>query len=144
MNRTKIEWCDYDQGWLSAIIDGEGSISLLKESRPQFINGFTYKPRICVTGKCIGIINKAREIIGVGAIVKNKETGVYTLDISANGCRTILKNIKFIEKPRQAELLKQALIILSKRCGRGIGSRSKEDSKLLDIIATEIRRLNKL
>ena len=143
MNKTKIEWTDYDKGWLSALIDGEGSISLLKEIRPKYRAGLTYKPRINISNKNRALLEKAKEIIGHGAILGPNGKGVYNFDVSANGCREILRRIKLIAKWQQQILLLDALNILNRRCGRSKPPRTDEEISRLDKIAKTMRRLNK-
>jgi hypothetical protein len=63
MNRTGIEW-SYNRGWIEALIDSEGSISLLKEKRPRYKAGLTYKPRLNIGNKDKRLLIKAQRIIG--------------------------------------------------------------------------------
>ena len=114
MNRTKIEWTDYEKGWLSGLIDGEGSISLLKERRSHFRSGYAYKPRLNISNKNLNLIKKAQNLIG-GCITQNKKSNVFNLDVSANNIRSILPKIKLIVKERKRQLILQALDILSAR-----------------------------
>jgi hypothetical protein len=133
---------DYDQGWLSAIIDGEGNLSLYKSKRKNFKYKYSYVPRICVGGKCLELMERVIEIVGHGCIIQNKKSKVYNVDISANGCRKILSNINLIEKRDRRILLLEALKILERRCGRGIGGRNEIEIKRLEEIFIELKKLN--
>lgn len=143
---TKIEWCDeFEKGWLSGIIDGEGSISLLKEKRPHFKAGYTYKPRLCIANTNLQLIKKVHTLTG-GALLKQDQTAKgwktkYTIDVSANGIRQLLPHINLVAKARQLNLLKEALGILSIRCTRG-RPRTNHEIERLESIAEEIRKTN--
>ena len=136
---------DYEKGWLEAMIDGEGSISLLKEKRPKFKAGFTYKPRINVSNTCLPRLEKAKNIVGGGCIIgqdRPDRKRIYNLDVSANKIREILPQIKLVAKEEQKNLLLKALIILSRRCGRGLPPRTTEEIKKLEEIYKSIRGKN--
>jgi hypothetical protein len=143
MNKTAIEWTDYDLGWISALIDGEGSISLIKERRPKFRDGATYKPRLNIANKCRKLLEKAQGVVGAGAIIPRKKDLVLNLDISANGARTILPHLHLIVKEKQRILLLEALDILeSRKGGRGQPGPALEGTERLLEIYQEIRELN--
>lgn len=141
MNKTLIEWTDYTKGWIEALIDGEGSLSLVKETRPLFAAGCTYKPRLNIGNKNLGLLKRAQSIISGGCIVHSRKREIYLLDISANGLRRLLPQITLIVKERQRLLLLEALEILSKRKG-GRGQPSPLRTERLKEIYQEIRKLN--
>lgn len=68
MNKTKIEWCDYYRGWIEAFIDSEGSLSIIKEKRPNFVAGVTYKPTLTISNRCVPMLELAKELIGGGSV----------------------------------------------------------------------------
>lgn len=140
MNKTKIEWTDYNKGWIEALIDGEGSLSLLKEVRPTFKAGVTYKPRLTIGNKDIRLLQKARRIIAHGCITKSGK-GVYNLDVSANGIRYILPKIQLITKEEQSKLLLNALHIL-RRQTTWKKPRTLEELQQLEQIHQEIMNKN--
>lgn len=141
MQKTRIEWTDYDLGWLSGIIDGEGSLSLLKEKRPNQKAGCQYKPRLSIGNKDLGILKKAQDLMG-GAIIGPRKSDVYELQISANNMRKILPIIKLIAKDKQRNLMIHALNLLNKR-HRGRGNpMTKEEINIFESIYLNIRVLN--
>ena len=139
MRKTKL--IEYWKGWLSAMIDGEGSLSLLKEVRPQFKAGCTYKPRLNIGNKHTGIIYTAQMLIGGGCVHKNKKSGVYNLDVSSNLMREVLPQLRFIAKDRQRLLLLKALRILGRKTTKG-KPRTDKELEILESIYQMIRKLN--
>lgn len=141
MNRTKIEWCDYERGWIEALIDGEGSLSLIREKREHFKSGYAYKPTLNIGNKCYALLEKARLIIGAGAIRPKNDGELHQLQVSANALRGLLPKISLIVKEKQKLLLLEALEILARHKGR---SRPVLDSEIerLEQIYQEIRDLN--
>jgi hypothetical protein len=137
MNRTKIEY--YDKGWIEALIDGEGSLSLIKEKRAHFKAGCTYKPRLNISNNSLELLKKARAVIGAGCIMRKKK--LKQLDVSSNGLRFLLPKIQLIVKEKQRRLLLDALHILALHKGR---SREIFDEEInqLEQIYVKIRELN--
>ena len=123
MQKTKMS--QYEKGWIEAMIDGKGSISLLKESRPHFKAGCTYKPRLNIGNKSKPLLFFAKEIIGGGAVILSPR-GVNALDVSSNTLRWLLPQIQLIVKEKQRRLLLQALRILSRRVTRNKPRTDKE------------------
>lgn len=136
-----IKLTEYYKGWIEALIDGEGSISLLREKRKQFRAGVTYKPRLNISNKNLKLLEQAKDIIGHGAIHPNGKSGVYNLDISAEGMRYILPKITLIVKEEQRLLLIEALKILNIHIQRGRG-RTDAEIESLGVIRTNIMALN--
>ena len=141
MNKTKIEWTDYIKGWIEALIDGEGSLSLLKERRPHFKAGVTFKPRLGIGNKDVKLLIHAKEIIGAGCIIGPNKKDFYNFDLSANGIRWLLPKIRLISKEEQRLLLLEALQILNRHAGRSI-PRTDEELQRLEEICHLIRSKN--
>ena len=131
---------DFEKGWISALIDGEGSLSLIKEKREHFTAGCTYKPRLNIGNNSLELLEKAREIIGAGAII-NKNRKLKQLDVSANGLRYLLPKITLIVKDKQRKLLLNALHYLAQHKGKG-NPRTEEEINHLEEIYVKIRNLN--
>ncbi len=142
MQKSKIEWTDYNLGWLSGIIDGEGSISLLKERRPWQKAGFQYKPRLNIGNKNIELILKSQLIIGGGCIIGPNSKGVYNLDVSANKMREILPKLRLIAKRKQKIVIMEALELLSFRHRGRSNPMTKEEIKKFENLVKRIRKLN--
>ena len=141
MQRTKIEWTDYDLGWLSALIDGEGCICLLKEKRLNQKAGCQYKPRLSIGNKNLNLLRKAQSLMGE-AIIGPGKNDVYELQVSANNMRRVLPVIKLIVKEGQRNLIIHALNLLKKRHrGRGNPMTQKEID-IFEAIYMNIRALN--
>jgi len=141
MNKTKIEWADYTRGWIEALIDGEGSLSLLKESRPHFFAGCTYKPRLNIGNKSLPLLQRAQGIIGGGCIVHSKKRQIYLLDVSAGRLRWLLPRITLIVKEVQRLLLLDALQLLAARRG-GRAQPPPAGTERLEEIYHAIRQTN--
>lgn len=141
-------WTEYDKGWLSALIDADGSLSLLKDKRPRNLIGYGYKPRVNIGNTKVAILEKAQSLLG-GAIIKHPEkfredrgwSPFYNLDISANNLRIALPQLRFVIKERQRILLIRALEILARHKGKG-NPRTQEELDELELIYLEIRKLN--
>ncbi len=148
MNKTKIEWTDYDKGWLAGIIDGEGSLGLMKEKRPRCKANCTYKPRLTIGNTDIKLLIKVRKMIG-GALIKHNhrfredknQKPFWNLDISANNLRFALPQLKLISKEKQRILLLEALHILKRHVARN-NPRNAEEIDRLEKIYQKIRKLN--
>ena len=141
----------YQKGWLSGIIDGEGCISLIKEKRLYFKVGYTYKARFNVGNTDLKLVKETQKIIGGGCIVKAskrfrediRHKPFWNLDVSANIIRDIFPQIKLIIKDEQRKLLLRALKILERHCGRSLPPRTNKEIKDLEKIYQKIRELNK-
>ena len=135
----------YQKGWLSGIIDGEGSISLIKEKRPHFKAGCTYKARFNVGNTDLKLLKEAQKICGGGHICKRKpmenRKQFWTLDISANIIRDIFPQIKLIAKEKQKQLLLKALLIIRRHITK-TKPRTNKEIKQLESIYQEIRKIN--
>ncbi len=118
MNKTQIEWCDYYKGWIEALIDGEGNLSLIKEKRPHFTAGCTYRPELAIGNKSLPLLEQAQLVIGAGAISARSKDGLYALHVTANALRDFLPQITLIVKEQQRENLLDALNVLSRHAGR--------------------------
>ena len=148
VNKTKIEWCDYYRGWLEGIIDGEGSLSLFREKRTHFKDGYTYKPQLSIGSNDRVLVERVKEIIGAGAIVANRakirKHILWQYSLNANGLRKLLPRIKLLIKDRQRLLLLEALEILeTRRGGNGRWHRPDGSMNRLVEIWKQMRRLNK-
>jgi len=141
MNKTKIEWADYTRGWIEALIDGEGSLSLLKEIRPSFSAGCTYKPRLNIGNKNLELLRAAQTIIGGGCIIQSKKRQIYLLDVSSSRLRWLLPRITLIVKERQRLLLLDALQVLAGRRG-GRHQNPPAGTERLEGIYHAIRQIN--
>lgn len=135
------KWTDYDRGWLSAAIDGEGHISLTKERRPHFTAGHTYISKVGISNTSLAFLEHARDLVGAGALNFNG-SGCGNLVFRPRIVRLILPELVFIIKERQKEIVLEAIRICARRTGRGIGGRSAYEIERLEELWREMRMLN--
>ena len=143
---------DYERGWLDAMIDGEGSLSLTygrqrTSPRPRI------DIRIDISNTNRALLEKAQMIIGGGSISCAQHTGNrkphFRLCIRANKIREILPQLHLIAKAKQCGLLLEAAALIQ---GFGKGSRQGfqggkmrplwKDERFAEI-KEELNRLNK-
>ncbi len=134
---------EYEKGWISALIDGEGSLSLLKVSRPLFRDHYTWVPRLSIANTCRKLLDCAKEIIGSGHIYLKKgktyRSPFYQFECTSGTLRGFLPRIELIAKEKQRLLLIEAMDLLK---NRKYGLKGDCGSKRLQEIYAEIRRLN--
>ena len=141
MQKTKIEWCDYYKGWIEALIDGEGNLSLVKEKRSHFTAGCTYRPELAIGNKSLPLLQQAQAIIGGGSTGSRRKDGLHYLKVTAKCLREFLPLISLIVKEQQRENLLDALKTLSRHAGRN-SPRSKEELTHLENLFQYNRYLN--
>jgi hypothetical protein len=106
---------DFEKGWISALIDGEGSISLCIVRKPRklrYKGDFALEPNITIVNNNLELLEKVKNVIG-GGIVRQKYknptlkptyhwylTGIYRI-------LSLLKQVAphLIVKRKQAELM---------------------------------------
>ena len=142
-----IGWCDYNRGWIEAMIDGEGSLSLFRESRPKTELGFSFKPTLSIGSNDKILLDHVFEIIGEGSIrpnnAKSRKNTLWQYSLQSNGLRRLLPKISLIIKEKQRWLLIEALDILKERNGgQGRWYRNPNGGKRLIEIWEEMKRLN--
>lgn len=100
---------DFERGWLSALIDGEGSISLLVD----FEKSLRIHAKVVISNTSYELLKKVREVLGIGFLrqeyrKKPKRTDMYSFAIySFSGIASLLEQIQpvLIIKKRIAELV---------------------------------------
>src|SRR3989304_6140832 len=147
--RSKIEWTDREQGWLEAIIDGEGSLALLHERRPWFKDDLTWKPTLSIANTSKELIERAKSLVNAGSISyrrpKNERyRALYQWQIHAETLRVLLPRIKLIAKEEHRVLLLEALDLLTLRKGSKLRYHPSADNGFdrLKEIHNKIRTLN--
>lgn len=142
----------YERGWLEALIDGEGSLMLIKQKSPQASHGYYYRPMVSISNKSYDLMQRIVEICrGHGCVirdgrnhVRNQERNAvcYYYHIPANVLRIILPQLHFIIKERQRVLLLEALEHTNHRTrtGEPIGG---DKWMRLESIYNEIKLLNR-
>lgn len=119
MNKTPIQWTEYDRGWLEAAIDGEGSLTFKTQ-----LNGKrtlqTFRPSITIGNTDRGFIEHAARLLGNPPIYiaerqsLNRRT-LYHITVYSNALRWILPRLRLIIKDEQRRMLLEALTLLEKR-----------------------------
>lgn len=135
---------EFQKGYITAIIDGEGSICIVKASDKRQVRHHIYlAPLISIVNTDPKLMAGVRDMLKVGRFYKEprriayyKDKYVYTV-ASINGCKQILEQIKntLIVKKRQAEFVLQLIAIKEKKT---TGVVTPEEIKLYE----EVKRLN--
>jgi hypothetical protein len=114
---------DYERGYLEALIDGEGSLSLIfakqvTSPRPRV------DIRISITNINREILDKVKGIVGGGNISRKTPKGnrkpVYCYQASPTIIRWLLPQLNLIVKREQKQIILEALSMLT-----GVGGRRK-------------------
>ena len=147
------EMSETEKAWLAAAIDGEGSLCFIKHYNVKhggYARGYGYRSQLSVANCCKAFVDRVKEIIGGGIVgqvgksplfkdgTKMAKPG-YRYDGRAMVLRSVLIQVYpyLIIKRRQAELLIEALVLLSEHHHKY----HPNDARLEEIYA-EIKRLN--
>ena len=108
---------DRDLGWLEGLIDGEGSLCLGKHKNSECTKGFTLAPTLSVASTDIRILNRAKEMTGLGSISKlhsgnEKWSPAFQWRVTSNGLRRLLPTVRLTSKERQRTLLIEFLALV--------------------------------
>ena len=105
----------YEVGYLSAIIDGEGCISIAKYRRKDS-NGMYYQIRLTIANNNLELLNYVKNIIDDGGYIitkKNKKyKDSYDLKYSHKTIRWILPQLNLIVKKEKAKKALKLLEVL--------------------------------
>ncbi len=109
---------DYEKGWLEALIDGEGSLSLnFKKQKTSLRPGLDC--RISISNINLELLERAKNIIGGGHIHlrkgKNNRRDSYVYSCSHTLIRNILPQLNLIVKKEQKEILLSALSLMTQK-----------------------------
>ncbi len=142
---------EHDRGWLEALIDGEGSLSLVfakqkTSSRPRI------DLRIDISNSDLPLIQEAHRVCGGGAISTFQPHGnrkrTYRISFRTSIIRKILPQLELIVKRKQKQLILEAISLIedfSKKPRRGFqGGKMRplwKDQKFAEI-KTELNILN--
>lgn len=141
MSKTKIEWCDYYKGWVEALIDGEGSLTIVKEKRPHFSAGVTFKPQMQIGNKSLPLLEQAKSVIGGGCIYKKRTDSFYYYVANSGILRGFLPKINLIVKEYQRRLLIDALVILNRHVDKN-KPRTPDELNKLNAYYVSVRMAN--
>ena len=145
INTGKIVLSDFDSGWISGIIDGEGSLSIFKSLQKTSINQ-RYRTSIYVSNNNLNLLKKIQKLCnGNGAITatklqpRRKQSYVYKIPTLAQ--QQILPYLNLIVKKRHKEIFFEMWTLLINK--GGANSRSKDTNEKLEKLKMEINSLNK-
>lgn len=112
---------DFEKGWISAAIDGEGCIALNKViNRNRWgREPYRFRPRLYIGNNCYEFVLRCQEICGMGTIRKQIKNGKpsYLFRLASNGIKELLTVIYpfLLNKRRHAELILKAIDVLEAR-----------------------------
>ena len=135
-----------DLDWLAAAIDFEGSLQFGKNKRKDGTAQFAWRPSFQLANTNKDLVDKTKRICGGGSIyfkiTKDNRKNYYLFCLSHNGLRYILPFVwyRLISKRKQAELLIEALGLLTER--RKMGNLNRDDKKLEEIYC-KMKELNR-
>ncbi len=141
---------EIERAWLAAIIDGEGSIMLLKRRDSRSRRGFIYVPTLLISNTNKAVLVRAWELIGEGGVYPaKKETLLWKMKWLYNGSAGVMRLILpqilpyLIVKKGQAKKTLEYLAYI--KANRIVGYRKVPDPEYyrnLDLFYAEIRVLN--
>lgn len=124
---------DTDRGYLAGIIDGEGTIKIIKAKQKQWKTAY-YAPFISITNTDPKLMSYLRELVKIGSFYVEKRTKpqhrtkmVYNI-ASIKGVKQILDQIKdlLIVKKRNAMLVLEFIEIKKNKTETGVTPRELE------------------
>jgi len=100
------------------LLDGEGALCLMRQTRPTARRGYIYAPVLVITSTTLLLLNRVREIIGYGTVGKRQwvrwgKRPVYQYVTTSKGILYILPLLHLTVKERQCQLLLEAARLLS-------------------------------
>ena len=146
---------EYERGWIEALIDGEGCLTIARKKSPTNRSGYTLAPILRVSNTCIALLERAKAVcLGRGCVSNyNKQKAYqarkpcYDYIITGNTLRWLLPQIRLIVKEKQRQLLLESLEIRAKVVynKRGLRQSPYNDGDLLRLneLKEEVSRLNK-
>lgn len=140
-----------EKAWLAAIIDGEGTIELVRRKDPKSRRGFIYVPTLLVSNTNMAVLVKVWDLIGEGGVYPaKKETNNWRKKWSYNGSAGVLRAIlpqilpHLIVKRGQAKKMLEYFHYIDSYLIVGRKEPPPpEYYERLDLLYTEMRRLNK-
>ena len=137
---------DYEKGYLEAVIDAEGSLTIRKLKARKYRAGYEFSPMGFISNTNKLFLEKIKSIIGSGSIVVHQKYGSeknykpsFRYQFPRKILRELLPQLNLIVKKRQKELVLRALEITKGHKGLGRLLETRE----LENLVIEIRHLNK-
>lgn len=147
MDKT-LKISSYERGYLEGIIDGEGTITVVKNKSPKYKCGFQFSVKCYISNTDMKLLQHIQKIIGSGSIVmhqkhrpeKNYKTS-FRYQMPVKAMRILLPQLSLITKEEQRLLAIKALSHLSGHKGLGKPLGQKYENELNKIVS-RIRKLN--
>jgi hypothetical protein len=140
---------DAQLGWIAGVIDGEGSLGVVKEKKRKKGKMYiSYACKLQITATSYSMVSKMREFCGgyifgkIPATRNRKKAFLYIL--SGPGLRALLPRVRhlLVVKDRQADIVLRVLQLTGRHLAKGL---RKNENRLLELekLYQEIRELNK-
>lgn len=144
--RTAKELNEWEKGWLSGLIDGEGTLYFSKTIKANSRGFHVYLTKLQIVNSNRELLEEVKKVIGVGWIgehpyidKKGNRKPIYRYEAGANVMRWLLPQVNLIVKRRQKEIVLEALNLL--RQTAYVVDASEEHSRL-DQLRLEMRQAN--
>ena len=135
---------DLERGYLSGMIDGEGTISIVRDPDPKIKFGISHMLNCTISNTNLEVLQYIRKLcLNQGSISPRKPSSLngkvgYAYRIPVCVLRNVLPQLQLIIKKEQQKFMLEALQL------RGtFKARTQEEFNRLDEIVLEFRRLNK-
>jgi len=146
MDTVKI-MTEFERGYVSGIIDGEGSLIFGKRKNKHIKRGFEWYPVLSITNTNLKILLEMKRILGGGTIHQGRnylfgKKKTYQYRANPNLLRKILPQLRCIEKEKDSVLLIDALRIIKyhRKTDRWFPEKVKEKDIVLEDIYQKIRK----
>lgn len=146
LNRGVNELTDFERGWIAALVDGEGTITLHRSKLKN--GGLGLHPRLMVGNNDRKIIEKLNEVIGAGHVsvtITNKLKPFWVYELSARPLEHLLKQIanSLIVKRERAKVAERVIKINERFWGGRRKMMRNSDFVRLKKLNEDMLRLNK-
>jgi hypothetical protein len=145
--KTAKELAEWERGWISGLVDGEGTIYFSKSVNLPSKGFHIYLTKLKITNTAKELLEKVKEIIGVGWIgeypyvdKRGNRKAVYQYEVGHNVMRWLLPQLTLIVKRKQKELVLEALALLRES---SLVIDCSQQHQRLDEIKREMHELNK-
>ena len=138
---------DYEKGYLEAMIDGEGMLTVMVSRSKAYKCGFQFSPACSISNTDMKLLDKIKEVSGDGGSIqlhqryrpeKNyKESYIYRM--GRHQMRWLLPQLKLTAKEDQRKLVLEALEITKGH--KGLGNGLTKAQEMVNVV-NKIRTLN--
>jgi hypothetical protein len=131
--------------WLAALIDGEGTVGIVRQSRPENVSGFRYYPYIEVNNSNLRLLAVVQSVMGGALKSKNRKAPanhkpVFSVIVRGVVCSEILAPLipVLIVKDRQAQIVTKFCSLVAASPEQNFGQ-----SEQFERLWLECRELNR-